>query len=212
MEIIMKKLNLPNKLTVARLFMVPIFLVVMFVIPSDYWLIRNIVGAVIFLGASITDAVDGHMARKYGLITDFGKFLDPLADKALVISAMTMIFYHYENIRPFFLWVFVTVLLREFAVTGLRLLINGKGVVLAAGILGKIKTVLQMVFIMTALLEPVLYKVVFMIWKTAPAGVVSFVDKYPPITFLTMAGTLLFTVWSCIDYFKGTGQYIDPEK
>ena len=208
----MKKLNLPNRLTVARLFMVPVFLLVMFFIPGKFWLIRNIVGAVIFLSAAITDAVDGHMARKYGLITDFGKFLDPLADKALVISAMTMIFYHFENIRPYFVWVFVIVLLREFAVTGLRLLINGKGVVLAAGLLGKIKTVLQMVFIMTALLEPVLYRIIFAIWKTAPIDVISFLGKYPPLTFITMAGTLLFTVWSCIDYFKGTGQYIDPEK
>jgi len=192
--------------------MVPVFLIVMFCIPARYWIIRNLVGAVIFLGASITDAVDGHMARKYGLITDFGKFLDPLADKALVISAMTMIFYHFGNIRPYFLWVFVIVLLREFAVTGLRLLINGKGVVLAAGMLGKIKTVLQMVFIMTALLEPILYEIVFMIWKTAPTGLVSFLATYPPLTFAAMAGTLLFTVWSCIDYFKGSGQYIDPEK
>ena len=208
----MKKLNLPNKLTVTRLFMVPVFLLVMFFIPGRFWMVRNVVGAIIFLGASITDAVDGHMARKHGLITDFGKFLDPLADKALVISAMTMIFYHFGNIRPYFLWVFVIVLLREFAVTGLRLLINGQGVVLAAGMLGKIKTVLQMVFIMTALLEPVLYEIVFMIWKTAPAGLVSFLASYPPLTFLTMAGTLLFTVWSCISYFKGTGQYIDPEK
>ena len=184
--------------------MVPVFLIVMFCIPARYWIIRNLVGAVIFLGASITDAVDGHMARKYGLITDFGKFLDPLADKALVISAMTMIFYHFGNIRPYFLWVFVIVLLREFAVTGLRLLINGKGVVLAAGMLGKIKTVLQMVFIMTALLEPILYEIVFMIWKTAPTGLVSFLSTYPPLTFAAMAGTLLFTVWSCIDYFKGS--------
>lgn len=208
----MKELNLPNKLTVTRLFMVPVFLLVMFLIPAKLWIVRNVVGAVIFLGASITDAVDGHMARKYGLITDFGKFLDPLADKALVISAMTMIFYHFANIRPYFLWVFVIVLLREFAVTGLRLLINSKGVVLAAGILGKIKTVFQMVLIMTALLEPVLYEIIFMIFKKIPAGVVEFLGKYPPLTFIAMLGTLLFTVWSCIDYFKGTGQYIDPEK
>ena len=208
----MKKLNLPNKLTVARLFMVPVFLIVMFVIPPRLWILRNALGAFLFLAAAITDAIDGHLARKHKLITNFGKFLDPLADKALVISAMTMIFYHFENIRPYFLWVFVIVLLREFAVTGLRLLINSEGVVLAAGILGKIKTVLQMVFIMTTLLEPILYRIIFAIWKTAPTDVISFLAKYPPLTFITMAGTLLFTVWSCIDYFKGTGKYIDPEK
>ena len=206
-----KNINLPNRLTIARFLMVPVFLIVMFAIPAKYWIVRNAVGAAIFLAASITDAIDGHVARKYNLITDFGKFLDPLADKCIVISAMTMILYHFENIKPYFVWVFVIVLLREFAITGLRLIISNKGVVLAAATLGKIKTVFQMVFIMTALLEPILYFVIGLIFPI-PAGINAFLAAYPPLTLISMAGTLLFTVWSCIDYFRGGGKYIDPEK
>lgn len=205
----MKKLNLPNKLTVIRLFMVPVFVLFMYFMPTEnnLWIVRNVVGAMIFLGAAITDAIDGHLARKHNLITDFGKFLDPLADKFIVISAMAMIFYLFDNIRSFFVWVFIIVLLREFAVTGLRLIISNNGVVLAAAILGKIKTVLQMVFIMTALLEPVLQKILGLLF-TLPGWLAT----YPPLTLVTMVGTLIFTVWSGIDYFKGAGSYIDPEK
>lgn len=205
----MKKLNLPNKLTVIRLFMVPVFVLFMYFMPTEnnLWIVRNVVGAIIFLGASITDAIDGHLARKHNLITDFGKFLDPLADKFIVISAMAMIFYLFSNIRSFFVWVFIVVLLREFAVTGLRLIISNKGVVLAAAILGKIKTALQMTFIMTTLLEPVLQHILALIFPLP-----SWLWAYPPLTLATMAGTLVFTVWSGVDYFKGAGTYIDPEK
>ncbi len=207
----MKKLNLPNKLTVLRFAMVPVFIAVMYFVPAEngFWILRNVLGAAIFLGASITDAMDGHIARKYNLITDFGKFLDPLADKFIVISAMTMILYlpSYASIRGFFVWVFIIVLLREFAVTGLRLIINNKGIVLAAGMLGKIKTVFQMVLIMTALLEPVLDYVLGLLIPMP-----GWLTNYPPLTLLSMTGVLVFTVWSCIDYFRGGGKYIDPEK
>ncbi len=207
----MKKLNLPNKLTVFRFTMVPVFILVMYFIPEkgDLWILRNALGALIFLGASITDAMDGHIARKYNLITDFGKFLDPLADKFIVIGAMTMIFYleSFSNIRWLFVWVFIVVLLREFAVTGLRLIISNKGTVLAAGMLGKIKTVFQMTFIMSALLEPILYRIFGVMPNSG-----MWLTKYPPITLVSMVGVLVFTVWSCIDYFRGGGKYIDPEK
>ncbi len=207
----MKKLNLPNKLTVVRFAMVPVFILVMYFVPAEknLWILRNVLGAAIFLAASITDAMDGHIARKYNLITDFGKFLDPLADKFIVISAMTMILYlpSFASLRGFFVWVFLIVLLREFAVTGLRLILNNKGIVLAAGMLGKIKTVFQMVFIMTALLEPVLDYILSLLIPMP-----SWLIKYPPLTVLSMVGVLVFTVWSCIDYFRGGGKYIDPEK
>lgn len=204
----MKKLNLPNKLTVLRLAMVPVFVAVMYFIPSELWMLRNLLGAGIFLLTSITDAMDGHIARKYNLITDFGKFLDPLADKFIVISAMTMIFYLplYSSIRPIFVWVFIAVLLREFAVTGLRLIISNKGTVLAAGLLGKIKTVLQMVFILAALLEPVLYRL-FGVLPNSGHWL-----NMLPLTMVSMTGVLVFTLWSGIDYFRGGGKYIDPEK
>ena len=141
----MKKLNLPNKLTVLRLCMVPVLILVMYFIPGKLWILRNALGAALFLGTAITDALDGKIARRYGLITDFGKFLDPLADKFLVIGTMTMILYldSFANIRKYFVFVYIVILLREFAITGLRLVVSGKGKVLAAAMLGKIKTVFQ---------------------------------------------------------------------
>lgn len=206
------KLNLPNKLTVFRFFMVPVLVLVMYFIPDAHWVVRNCVAAGIFLVTSLTDMLDGKIARKYGLITDFGKFLDPLADKFIVISAMTMLLYldFYNNLQPFFVFVFIIVMLREFAVTGLRLVIAGKGVVLPAKPLGKIKTSLQMTFVMTALLEPVIYRA----FGVLPVieGNTLWLAEYPPLTLITMAGTLVFTLWSGIDYFVSCGKYIDPEK
>ena len=206
------KLNLPNYLTLFRFFMVPVLILAMYFIPDSHWIVRNCVAAGIFLICSLTDLFDGKIARKYNLITDFGKFLDPLADKFIVISAMTMIFYldFYKHLRSFFVFVFIVVMLREFAVTGLRLLISNKGVVLPAKPLGKIKTALQMPFIMTALLEPVIYRCFGIL--PCIEGSTEFLSVYPPLTLLTMAGAFVFTLWSGIDYFVSCGSYIDPEK
>lgn len=210
----MKKLNLPNKLTVLRLFMVPVLVLSMYFIDDKHWVIRNSVAAALFLATAITDALDGKIARKYGLITDFGKFLDPLADKFLVVGTMAMILYldSFSNIHKYFVFVFIAILLREFAITGLRLVVSGSGVVLAAAILGKIKTVLQMVFVMTALLEPVLYRVISLIVGESADSVMRVLFAYPPLTLLSMTGAFVFTVWSAIDYFKACAKYIDPEK
>lgn len=210
----MKKLNLPNKLSLSRLIMVPIFMLVMFLVPSEHWIIRNALGAAIFLGTAITDAIDGKIARKHNLITEFGKFIDPLADKFLVIFSMLMLLYlpDFGAIQPYLLWVFTLVLMRELAVTALRLVLRGSGVVLAADTLGKVKTVFQMIFIMTALLEPILYRVLELLIPAIPAEVFAFLAKYPVLTLATMACTLVFTVWSGINYFAGNGKYLDPEK
>lgn len=195
-----------------RLIAVPIFLCVMLLIPEKFWIVRNSVGAFIFIAASLTDLFDGKIARKRGLITDFGKFLDPLADKFIVVTAMTSILFldSYANIKPYFVWVFVVVILREFAVTGLRLIIAGKGVVLAAGKLGKLKTTFQMIFIISALVEPILYHGLGMIPNSEK--IINVLKTYPPITLISMALTLVFTVWSGVEYFIGGGKYIDPEK
>ena len=132
-------LNTPNKLTVLRVIMVPVFLMFLFVdaIPL-HWLWALIV----FAAASITDTLDGHLARKNGQVTTFGKFLDPLADKILVLSAMiAFIELGLCGAVPVILMI-----AREFMVTSLRLVaVSGSGKVIAAGILGKVKTVVQMV-------------------------------------------------------------------
>ena len=209
----MKKLNLPNKLSLLRLITVPAIMLVLFFVPDELWVVRNCVGAALFLACAITDAIDGNIARKHNLITEFGKFIDPLADKFLVIFSMLMLLYipQFAPIRSYMLWFFAIVVMRELAVTALRLVLRGSGVVLAADTLGKVKTVFQIVFIMTALLEPVLYFVLGLIF-TFPKEAVSFLANYPPLTLLTMACALVFTVLSGINYFKSNMSHLDPEK
>lgn len=138
-------MNLPNKLTVLRMCLIPVFLVFMCCtgIPYNYlW------AAVVFVAASLTDLLDGRIARKYNLVTDFGKFMDPLADKLLVTAAMIMMID--AQMAPAVI-VFV-IIARELAVTGLRLIAAPKGVVIAADRWGKYKTVSQMVWIIYGLL------------------------------------------------------------
>ena len=136
-------MNLPNKLTVARFILTPLFMAVMMIdFPYHYF-----VGFVIFIVASITDYFDGKIAREQNLITNFGKFLDPIADKALTTAAY--IIFCFEHIGTGIEWVLFIVLLREFVVTSVRLAAADSGKVVAANIYGKIKTVAQMITIGT---------------------------------------------------------------
>jgi CDP-diacylglycerol--glycerol-3-phosphate 3-phosphatidyltransferase len=129
-----------SKITLIRVAFIPVFMVLMYLSggqPGLYmWL-----SLALFVVASLTDWVDGYIARKYGQVSDFGKFLDPLADKLLVIAAMTM-FCEWGIIPA---WALMIVLTREFAVTGLRLVAVGKGKVIAAGFSGKVKTASTMI-------------------------------------------------------------------
>ena len=127
-------MNLPNKLTVARFIAVPIFIVV-FMLGYYY------MSAIIFIAASFTDYLDGKIARKYNLVTNFGKIMDPLADKILVISALVCL----VDSGQVAAWMLIVILAREFTVTGLRTVAAAQGIVIAAGMTGKIKTVLQMI-------------------------------------------------------------------
>ena len=203
------KMNLPNKLTVLRILMVPVFVVVM-MLPASLVssTVTGIVGVVLFILASLTDMLDGKIARKYNLITDFGKLMDPLADKFMVIGALTVIVYRYDSIRPFFIWALLLVIFRELAVTSLRLVASSSGgVVVAANMLGKIKTVTQIVCISAAIIEPMLYQIP--LWaKYMPAWLV----QYPPLTLVAGVTMLVFTVLSGVNYFKVMWKYIDPEK
>lgn len=149
-------LNLPNKITIFRILLIPLFVFfLLYDINGDYSIFggRNInynilISAIIFIFASITDFIDGHIARKYNLITNMGKFLDPLADKLLVGSAFIVMIE--INLIPS--WMVVCVIAREFAVTGLRMLAIEQGKVIAAGLLGKLKTITQLVAIVLILL------------------------------------------------------------
>ena len=130
-------MNLPNKLTILRMILIIPFLLVLYLdVPyATYWALG------IFIAASLTDMLDGKIARKYHLITDFGKFMDPLADKMLVTAAMVW----FVEIGQMAGWALLVVLLREFAVSGLRMVASDKGRVIAAGWSGKVKTASTMV-------------------------------------------------------------------
>src|SRR5699024_7293529 len=136
-------MNIPNKITISRIFLIPVFMIVLS-IPFQWgtWNIGNtelpvahFVGALIFMIASGTDWLDGYYARKYNQITNLGKFLDPLADKLLVSAAFIILVE--LGLAP--AWVIIVIISREFAVTGLRLVAAGEGIVLAASNMGKIK-------------------------------------------------------------------------
>ena len=195
-------MNLPNKLTVLRMCLVPAIIVVLLLPVST---ITSIVGAFIFLAASLTDMLDGKIARKRGLVTDFGKFMDPLADKLMVIAALMCIVMRSRGVDLiFYIFAPLTMIItfRELAVTSIRLVaIKNANIVVAANIYGKVKTVTQIVCIMSALLEPVLAQISFL----------SFLSYYP-ITITASAVTLFMTIWSGWIYLSTYWKYLDQDK
>ena len=202
------KMNLPNKLTVLRLIMVPFFVVIL-MFSNSVW--ASAIGLVLFIGAALTDMLDGKIARKHNLVTDFGKFLDPLADKFMVIGAMMVILYRAMTADvpnalfcTVFFWSVLVVIFRELAVTSIRLVVSGsKGIVIAANYLGKIKTVTQIVCVCACIAEPYLYQFI------TPLG---FLGEYLPLSIATSAVMLFFTLWSGINYIVSYWKYLDPEK
>jgi len=130
-------MNLPNKLTCLRVLMIPVFIAFMMLdmIPGN-----RIIAFAVFVLACLTDMLDGKIARKYHLVTDFGKFMDPLADKLLVCSAL-ILFVGNGSLPS---WVCIIIIAREFTISGFRLIASNKGIVIAASMWGKVKTVIQM--------------------------------------------------------------------
>lgn len=150
-------MNLANKLTLVRIVLIPFFLAVFYIGPLNRETVTLLggtmplaypIGLVIFLAAAVTDFFDGHIARKYNMITDFGKFMDPLADKLLVTAAL-LVFVERGQLAA---WIVFVILAREFMVTGFRTIAASKGIVMAAGWSGKIKTVCQFAMIAVLLL------------------------------------------------------------
>ena len=137
-------MNLPNKITIARIVMIPFFILSLLV-DFPY---HEPIAVLIFIVASASDAVDGHLARSRNLITDFGKFMDPLADKLLVSSALICL----VELQMIPSWVVIVIIAREFAITGLRTLAASDGIVIAASKWGKAKTISQMIAIIALLL------------------------------------------------------------
>lgn len=181
-------MNLPNKITISRIFLIPIFVVIMLV-PLEWGdvsllgvtlPVTHLVGAFIFIIASATDWIDGHYARKYNLVTNLGKFLDPLADKLLVSAALIVLVE--LNFAPS--WIVIIIISREFAVTGLRLLLAEGGEVVAAKTLGKIKMWTQIVAISALLL----HNIIFAMFSI-------------PFADFALWVAMFFTIWSGWDYF-----------
>ncbi len=193
-------MNLPNKLTVFRMCMVPVFLFLFCVpLPISDTVLRIIIAAV-FAVVSLTDMIDGKIARKYNMITDFGKFMDPLADKFLVISAFLGILVKFDYLRSVVVWAAAAVIFREFAVTSLRMIAASKaGLVIAAGWLGKVKTTTQMICVLSILLEPV-------ILPFKPF------TEYHILSYITLAAMTIMTLWSGIDYLIAYKPYIGNTK
>ena len=161
-------MNLPNKLTILRVLLVPIFVVFMLTDLGGRY--SNWIALVIFVAASLTDSLDGYLARKNNLVTNFGKFMDPLADKLLVCSALICLM----AINRVPAWMVLIIIAREFIISGFRLVASDAGVVIAASYWGKFKTISQIVMIIALLIEfP--YAFVFS-WIAVILTVVSLVD------------------------------------
>lgn len=188
-------MNVPNILSIVRMALVPFFVAAALYIPNDVW--KCIVTAALFGIASFTDLLDGKIARKYNLVTDFGKFLDPLADKFMVFSALAVILVSplYEGIASAFVWVAVLVMLRELGVTSLRLVVATKKVVVAASFFGKAKTCTQIAGVLVILLEPLFG---------------SFGETHI-LSCVMMAAMLVTTLGSGIDYLRTYWPYLKGE-
>lgn len=164
-------MNLPNKLTVFRVILIPFFVVLLLldITPYDKW-----IALAIFIVASLTDFLDGHIARKYHLVTNFGKFMDPLADKLLVCSALICL----VELSRIPAWIVILIIAREFIISGFRLVASDNGVVIAASYWGKFKTTFQIVMIclMIADLEPLQILTQIVMWAALILTIVSLAD------------------------------------
>ena len=195
------KLNVPNLLTIARIFITPIFLAVILMDTLPH---RFLIACVIFSIGSITDAVDGHLARKNNEITNFGKFLDPIADKILTTSALLA----FMSMGLCNIWIVMLVLTREFAIASVRMIAAAGGVVIPANIWGKIKTVSQMIFTILIMLLGETWEII------SNTNKVLF-DKLPDLSLVSnglLWITAILTVVSGVIYLNDSKKIIDFTK
>ena len=170
-------MNLPNKLTILRVLLIPV-LVVLFYLRFPF---ADFVTAGVFVIACLTDTLDGYIARSRNQITDFGKFMDPLADKLLVTAAI-LIFVQWGQMPS---WAAIIIIAREFAVTGLRLIAVGEGIVIAAGFSGKVKTVAS------------IFAILFMLTPWHGFELIGMIT----VDAVCVAVMVVTTVWSGVEYF-----------
>ncbi|KIL47785.1 CDP-diacylglycerol--glycerol-3-phosphate 3-phosphatidyltransferase [Jeotgalibacillus campisalis] len=181
-------MNIPNKITISRILLIPLFMIIMLVdfgwgtlylLGADIP-VHHFIGGLIFIFAASTDWVDGYYARKYNMVTNLGKFLDPLADKLLVSAALVIL----VELQLAPSWIVIIIISREFAITGLRLVLAGSGEVHAAAMLGKIKMWMQIIAVSLLLLHNIIFELVNI-----------------PFDIISLYIAAIFTVWSGIDYF-----------
>ena len=190
-------MNVANVLSIVRMILVPVFMAsILYMGDIKIW--GYVVPALIFALTSFTDMLDGKIARKYGLITDFGKFIDPLADKFMVFGALISLLAApaYAGVRMILVWVAAVVMLRELGVTSLRLVVASRGVVVPASWWGKIKTVTQIFAVIMLIIEPMF----------------SVFNSNHILSYVAMAMMTITTVGSGIDYLKNLWPYVSGKK
>ncbi len=183
-------MNLPNKLTLFRVILIPFF--VFFLLAPYFEGYGNYIAVAIFIIASITDFLDGKIARKYHLVTNFGKFMDPLADKLLVCSAMICLI----GLGKLASWIVIIIIAREFIISGFRLIASDNGVVIAASYWGKFKTTFQMLMVIVLMLDITLNQLAWL----HILGIV--------LTYIALA----LTVISLIDYIVKNKDVLKEQK
>lgn len=185
-------MNLPNKLTIFRVILIPFFLAALMLpmIPAGKWIAVGI-----FILASLTDLLDGKLARKYNMVTDFGKFMDPLADKLLVCSAMIALI----GMNRIPSWVVIVIIAREFIISGFRLVASDQGTVIAASYWGKVKTTFQMLMVILLILN---------LSEDIPSlsGIICVVEQI----FIYIS--LILTVISLVDYLVKNRAVLSEQK
>ena len=188
-------------LSLLRCILVPLFVAAL-LLMTDIPIWGCVVPAALYGITALTDLLDGKIARKYNLVTDFGKFIDPLADKFMVLGSMfailaRMLLDGEKTLALVFVWLALLILLRELGVTSIRLVVAGKsGIVIAASMLGKMKTVSQMVGTVIIILEPA----------------IPVIGQYGVLTYIAMAVMCFTTIFSGLDYLKAYLPYIDSNK
>lgn len=194
-------MNTPNKLTLLRVLLVPAFVLLFYwQFPAHY-----LIATLVFVAAAITDAVDGHLARKNNQITDFGKFLDPLADKVLVVTALSC----FLQQQKMSIVCFLLIVAREFMVSALRLVVANKGTVVPASFAGKLKTAFTMIALITAMVYWS-FRLDFHAFGLAiPDAVYTGAEVLLQILFWIAA---VLTVWSGAEYLKAYWKDINPNQ
>ena len=178
-------MNLPNKLTLSRIVAIPFFVAAMLI--QTGWEGQKWIALIIFVAASLTDLADGKIARARGLVTNFGKFMDPLADKLLVCSALVCLC----SLQRLAAWIVIVIIAREFIISGFRLVAADAGVVIAASMWGKVKTTFQMAMVILLIAD---------------------IPALEIVTQIAVWGALALTVISLVDYLAKNAQLIADYK